>query len=53
MVSKILVIDDDPAVRGAFRLILEEDGFSVREAEDGLKGIERDGKRRSPRSDFS
>ena len=40
MVSKILVIDDDPAVRGAFRLILEEDGFSVREAEDGLKGIE-------------
>jgi CheY-like chemotaxis protein len=40
MVSKILVIDDDPAVRGAFKLILEEDGFSVREAEDGLKGIE-------------
>jgi CheY-like chemotaxis protein len=40
MVSNILVIDDDPAVRGAFRLILEEDGFSVREAEDGLKGIE-------------
>ena len=40
MVSKILVIDDDPAVRGAFRLILEEDGFLVREAEDGLKGIE-------------
>ena len=40
MVSNILVIDDDPAVRGAFRLILEDDGFSVREAEDGLKGIE-------------
>ncbi len=40
MVSKILVIDDDPAVRGAFKLILEEDGFTVQEAEDGLKGIE-------------
>jgi CheY-like chemotaxis protein len=40
MVSKILVIDDDPAVRGAFKLILEEDGFLVHEAEDGLKGIE-------------
>jgi len=40
MVSKILVIDDDPAVRSAYKLILEEDGFTVREAEDGLKGIE-------------
>ncbi|WP_027158507.1 response regulator [Methylobacter luteus] len=40
MVSKILVIDDDPAVRGAFRLILENDNFSVREAENGLQGIE-------------
>ncbi|MFA6163545.1 MAG: response regulator [Methylobacter sp.] len=40
MLSKILVIDDDPAVRGAFRLILEDDNFSVREAENGLQGIE-------------
>jgi len=40
MVSKVLVIDDDPAVRSAYKLILEEDGFTVREAEDGLKGIE-------------
>ncbi|PPK74222.1 KaiB-like protein [Methylobacter tundripaludum] len=40
MVSKILVIDDDPAVRGAFKLILEDDNFSVREAENGLQGIE-------------
>lgn len=39
MVRKILVIDDDPAVRAAFKLILEE-GFSVREAESGLQGIE-------------
>ncbi|WP_340123453.1 response regulator [Methylobacter svalbardensis] len=40
MTSNILVIDDDPAVRGAFKLILEEDKFSVREAENGLQGIE-------------
>jgi CheY-like chemotaxis protein len=40
MLSNILVIDDDPAVRGAFKLILEEDGYSVREAENGLEGIE-------------
>lgn len=38
--NSILVIDDDPAVRGAFRLILEEDGFVVSEAADGLLGIE-------------
>ncbi len=40
MISKILVIDDDSAVRGAFKLILEEDGYIVREAENGLQGIE-------------
>ncbi|MGZ4977211.1 MAG: response regulator [Methylobacter sp.] len=40
MASKILVIDDDPAVRAAFTLILEDDSFSVREAESGLQGIE-------------
>ncbi|WP_458503605.1 response regulator [Methylobacter sp.] len=40
MASNILVIDDDPAVRSAFKLILEDDSFSVREAENGLQGIE-------------
>lgn len=40
MISKILVIDDDPAVRGAFKLILEDDGYHVREAENGERGIE-------------
>ncbi|MGZ8183552.1 MAG: response regulator [Methylobacter sp.] len=40
MASKILVIDDDPAVRSAFKLILEDGNFSVREAENGLQGIE-------------
>jgi CheY-like chemotaxis protein len=40
MANKILVIDDDAAVRGAFSLILNEAGYVVREAEDGLQGIE-------------
>jgi CheY-like chemotaxis protein len=40
MVNKILVIDDDPAVRGAFSLILGEAGYVVSEAEDGLQGVE-------------
>jgi len=40
MVSKILVIDDDPAVRAAFKLILEDDCYSVREAGNGEQGIE-------------
>ena len=40
MLNNILVIDDDPAVRGAFKLILEEDGYVVREADSGRQGIE-------------
>lgn len=39
MVNNILVIDDDPAVRGAFKLILEDEGYNVREAECGEDGI--------------
>ncbi len=40
MAKNVLVIDDDQAVRGAFKLILEDDGYTVREAENGLQGIE-------------
>lgn len=40
MAKKILVIDDDPAVRGAFNLILGEAGYFVLEADNGLQGIE-------------
>lgn len=39
MSNNILVIDDDPAVRGAFKLILEDEGYIVREAENGLIGV--------------
>ncbi len=41
MIHTILIIDDDPAVRGAFSLILDDAGYEVREADGGLEGIER------------
>lgn len=40
MMHKILIIDDDLAVRGAFSLILEDVGYEVHQAESGLQGIE-------------
>lgn len=40
MDKKILVIDDDPAVRGAFELVLNDAGYQVTSAENGLLGIE-------------
>jgi len=39
MGNKILVIDDDAAVRGAFQLVLSDMGYSVLLASDGLQGI--------------
>jgi CheY-like chemotaxis protein len=38
-VSKILVIDDDPAVRMTIKLVLERDGHTVELATDGLAGM--------------
>ena len=38
-VGKILVIDDDQAIRGAIRRILERDGHQVSEAENGERGL--------------
>lgn len=40
MAAKIVVIDDDAAVRGSFQLILEDMGCTVRVAEDGFQGVE-------------
>ena len=37
--SRILVIDDDPAVRMTIKLVLERDGHSVELATDGLAGM--------------
>ena len=37
--SRILVIDDDPALRRTVRKILERGGHEVEEAENGLTGL--------------
>lgn len=39
--ADILIIDDDDALRGTMRKILERNGHDVREASDGLKGVDR------------
>ena len=44
--KKVLIIDDESSYRGMARLILEEKGYAVLEADDGNKGIERAGKER-------
>jgi CheY-like chemotaxis protein len=41
MIHTILIIDDDPAVRGAFSLILEDAGYEVSEADGGLQGLDK------------
>lgn len=38
--GRVLVIDDDGAIRGTMRRILERDGHEVREAADGRAGLE-------------
>jgi len=39
--SKILIIDDEPAIREALKEILEYEKFTVDTAEDGMKGIDK------------
>lgn len=36
--ADILIIDDDAAVRGSLRKVLEREGHTVREAEEGSEG---------------
>lgn len=37
--ARILVIDDEPVVRGLFRAVLEQDGHDVEEAADSAAGL--------------
>ncbi|BAI79597.1 conserved hypothetical protein [Deferribacter desulfuricans SSM1] len=37
--KKILIIDDDPYIRNFYKEFLEENGFVVIEAENGLEGM--------------
>lgn len=38
--KKILVVDDIPAIRLSIRVILESEGYTIIEAENGLQGLE-------------
>ena len=38
--ATILVVDDDVAIRGLVRLVLEDEGYDVVEAENGASGLE-------------
>ena len=40
MSGQILIIDDDSAIRKAFSLTLEDEGYKVDAADSGAKGIE-------------
>lgn len=41
MSKRILVIDDERAVRDAFQLALEDEGYDIDTAEDGMEGLEK------------
>lgn len=41
---KILIIDDERAIRSTLKEILEFEGYTVDEAEDGAKGLQQLGK---------
>jgi signal transduction histidine kinase/DNA-binding response OmpR family regulator len=38
---RVLVVDDDPVIRGQMRLALEQEGWDADEAEDGLIALDR------------
>ena len=39
--TKILIIDDDPDITEAMRIVLENQGYTVNNAKDGQEGMER------------
>jgi DNA-binding response OmpR family regulator len=41
MARQVLVVDDEPNIRELCRLYLEQEGFEVEEAADGLEGVKR------------
>ena len=45
--SQILIIDDEPQVRSLLKQMLEQEGYSVTVASDGIEGLERFHKRPS------
>jgi CheY-like chemotaxis protein len=48
IVTEVLVVDDDDAIRETLRSVLEDAGYSVLEAHDGLAAIQRLRRSRTP-----
>jgi len=48
MVTEVLVIDDDAAIRETLRSVLEDAGYTVTEAHDGLAAVQRLRRSRAP-----
>lgn len=40
MVFSILVVDDEPGIRSLLKAVLEQQGYNVSEAGDGITGVE-------------
>lgn len=38
--TKVLIVDDHPAVRMALRMVLEREGFEVQEASEGVQAVQ-------------
>lgn len=38
--QKVLIVDDDASIRNLFRIILELEGHTVLEAQDGAEGVQ-------------
>ena len=51
--EKILVVDDEKVVASALRLILEDSGFSVDTAHDGLEALKQIEKNEEPVKEVS
>jgi CheY-like chemotaxis protein len=39
-VTPVMIVDDDAAIRATLRAVLEEEGYTVSEADDGRAGLE-------------
>jgi CheY-like chemotaxis protein len=37
---RVLIVDDDPEIRESMRMVLEDEGYHVREAADGVAALD-------------
>lgn len=46
--QRVLIVDDDPEIRESMRMVLEDEGYQVREASDGVAALDELHRDRSP-----